>query len=418
MKELVYIIQAPPFWLKTPPLSLTYLSSFLKKNNIEVKTLDLNKGLFKKAGFNAKEWLRLNKNFEKNLFSFMESKHAAFLENIYKRIKDAKFIGFSLLRRNLNFTLLLAEKIKQKFPDKRIILGGPEAFFAKDNLEYSSINYWVAGEGEIPLLSIINENSKKSYAFEEIENLDTLPLYDFECLDIKEYSGILPLLSSRGCPHRCNFCSERLLFKKFRHHSPEYILDQIKYLQNKYKSNHFVFCDSLINYKRQWLDRFCSLLIKNNLNISWEAQLRIEKDFPLQLAELLKKSGCYNLFVGLESASDKMLELMNKGFTIDSALKMFKVLKKANLHFEVSLIFGYPGEENKDFDETINFILKNKDIIPKIAQANPFTDYLGNFSSQDIQFKETTKRMKKFINILRSEKIKYTRSFIDNLVYS
>jgi len=418
MKELVYLIQAPPFWLKTLPLSLTFLSSFLVKNNIEVKTLDLNNELFKAGCFKPKEWLRLSRSFENNLFCSTESKCLSFLENIYKTIESAKFIGFSIFKRNFNFTLSLAERIKQKFPDKQIILGGPEAFFLKDNKKYSFISHFVIGEGETPLLSIVKGSLRKFYSFEEIDNLDTLPLYDFNCLDIKKYSGILPLLSSRGCPYQCNFCSERLLSKKFRYHSPEYVLDQIKSLQNKYKTNYFVFCDSLINYKRQWLDRFCALLIKSNLKINWEAQLRIEKDFPLELAKLLKQSGCYNLFIGLESASDKILKLMNKGFTAKNALEMFKVLKKGNLHFEVSLIFGYPGENDKDFNETVYFILQNKNIIPKIAQANPFTDYLSDFSSRDIDSREATKKLKKFTNILQSEKIKYTRSFINNLIYS
>ena len=251
-----------------------------------------------------------------------------------------------------------------------------------------------------------------------MENLDTLPFCDFSPLNIELYSRSLPLFSSRGCLYKCKFCTERFLYKKFRHHSPGYMVEQIYYLQKKYHTNNFIFCDSLINYKQAWLKEFCSLVIKNKLNIKWEAQMRIEHNFPLDLAKLLKKSGCYNLFIGLESGSDKMLGLMNKGFTSACASNFFKILRKANLHFETSLIFGYPGEEKKEFKETLNFIIENKKNIPKIAQVNAFVDYLGNFPDKMFSGHQAKERTQLFLKLLEKEKIRYTKSFINNLIYS
>jgi len=158
------------------------------------------------------------------------------------------------------------------------------------------------------------------------------------------------------------------------------------------------------------------LLIKKNVKIKWEAQARINQTLDSDLASLIKRSGAYNLFIGLESGSDKILKLMNKGFDTKAARSFFKTLRSAGIHFEVSLIFGYPGEEIKDFKETINFILKNKKNIPKIAQANPFVDYLKTFKSETFPRKEGISRVKKFLKILEVEKLKYTKSFINNLI--
>ncbi len=417
MERLVYLIQTPPFWLKNPPLSLVYLKTYLEKQGLNIKIIDLNIELFKLLGSCLNQWLSLNKEFETGLFNQTKDKHPQIFLDLYKDIEQVDYIGFSLLKRNTPFAFSLAKEIKNRFPDKKIIFGGPHTLFLEKENKLGDNNYWVVGEGEIPLCKIIANGKNKLYRFREIDDLDTIPFYDFAQTYPQNYSLCLPLLSSRGCPYHCSFCTERLLYKKFRYHSPQYIVDQIKYLKSKYKTTSFVFLDSLINYKQKWLEDFCSSVIKNKLHIKWEAQIRIQKDFPLELAKLLKEGGCYNLFVGLESGSDNVLESMNKGFKAKDAIDFLKILKAANLHFEISLIFGYPGESQKEFKETLDFIVKNKKIIPKIAQANPFTDYLNDFYAQTLPPATAKKRMDAFLKTIEKEKIRYTKSFINNLIY-
>jgi radical SAM superfamily enzyme YgiQ (UPF0313 family) len=417
MKKNLYLIQCPPFWIKVPPLGLIYLKNYLEKKEINVKIIDLNILLFKLLSYSKKRWLSLNEKFEKELFSIVEKKFPYLLKNLYHKIKNVDFVGFSLFKRNLYFSLSLAQKIKEKFPKKKIIFGGPHTFFLKRENKLNPEYWWVIGEGEIPLSSILEDEKKKIYLFEEIENLDNLPFLDPKDINFSLYSQYFPLLTSRGCPYKCRFCSEKELFKKFRYHSPLYIAEQIKFLVNRYNFKYFVFCDSLINYNYRWLEEFCTLIIKYNLDIKWEAQARIDKSLTTEIANLMKKSGCYNLFVGLENGSDRTLNLMQKGFDAKTALDFFKKLKEAKLHFEVSLIFGYPQETDKDFQETLDFIVKNKEIIPKIAQANPFVDYLKDFPNDKFPNKEGLERVKKFLSVLEENKIKYTKSFINNLVY-
>jgi radical SAM superfamily enzyme YgiQ (UPF0313 family) len=417
MKELVYILQAPPFWLKTPPLSLEFLKNHLRTKGINVGLLDLNMLVYKVSRKTMSEWLPLNAAFENNLFSWLEKKYPEILERVYRQIQPARYIGFSVLKRNASFAFSLAEAIRRRFPKKNLIFGGPHILALNGHNDFKGPDSWVIGEGEIPLAEIVQTGQKRIYKFIELQDLDLLPFCDFACFHLGDYSKTLPLLASRGCPHQCRFCAERLLYKTFRCHSPRYIIEQIKCLKTKYQTENFVFLDSLINFNREWLYRFCSGLIKNSLKINWEAQMRIESDFPPELARLMKKSGCYNLFLGLESGSDKVLEMMNKGFTAGVALEFFHTLKASGLHFEISLIFGYPGETEQDFRKTLDFLTANKKLLPKIAQANPYIDYLNNSGQNYSGSMPAKMRLRTFLKTIKTQKIKYTKSFINNLAY-
>jgi len=417
MKDAVYIIHCPPSWTKTIPLSLVYLKSYLKQRDVETRTIDLNILFFELLAMTPKAWLTLDSYREKTLFSAAQEKFPGVFEHLYEAISDVSCVGFSLTRRNTPFSFSLAQNLQERFPDKKIIFGGPETF-SLDQCNALDVRYsWVIGEGEMPLYTFINSPSQHVYRFQELQNLDSLSFYDFDTARIDKYSPVIPLLSSRGCPHQCAFCSEKMLYKKFRHHSARYIVEQIKLLIATYQRNHFVFCDSLINYDRDWLEEFCSLIMRDNLTITWEAQIRVDRHMPKELALLMKKSGCINLFVGLESGSDRVLKNMNKGFFVSDASIFFETLSAAKLQFEISLIFGYPTENENDFKQTIDFIISHKTIIPKIAQANPFIDYLGTFRQESFPSCEAKSRIQHFLKIIQREKIRYTKSFINNLIY-
>lgn len=400
-------------WLK-PPLSLVFLEAYLRSQKIKINLLDLNRLTQQRLNYRPKDWLKLNQEWEDGLFLNLEKENPQILEYVLTQIKESHFIGFSLFKRNYLFCLSLAEKIKKVYPEKKIILGGPQALFLDKKLGLNQNFHWVIGEGEKPLAKIISGSKEKTYRFCQINDLDCLPFYSFDSLGYKKIDS-LPLFSSRGCKFKCKFCTERLLYKKFRQHCPAYIIGQIKYLISRHQTKYFIFNDSFLNYNLTWLEKFAKMAIKEKLNIKWEAQFRVDTRLPLTLARLLKASGCYNLFIGMESASDKVLGLMNKGFTCSQAITFFKILKQAGIHFEISLIFDYPGETKTDFEKTITFIRKNKNLIPKIAQANPFIDYWKK-EEAELKSQKDNNKMSIFLETIEREKIPYTKSFINNLL--
>jgi radical SAM superfamily enzyme YgiQ (UPF0313 family) len=413
--SLVYLLHCPPNWVKTPPLGIEYIKNYLNYQGIKTEVVDLNLEVKTTLRYRNKQWLPLNENFEASLFSYLETNYPQIINRTIKRLANASIIGFSLFKRNQYFSFSLAEKIKQTYPAKEIVFGGPQVLFMKLNKKPFNQSYrWVVGEGELPMQQIASGNSDKIISYQQIDDLDKLPFLNFNGFNLENYSQVLPLFSSRGCINHCRFCTERLLFKDYRQHSPAYITEQIKHLSEQHGIINYSFQDSMLNANNRWLAEFSKLLIKHGLKINWEAQMAVKANFPLQLAKLIKSSGCYNIFIGLESGSDKTLRKMQKGFNTKQAITFFETLNQAKLHFEISLIVGYPQESSAEFKQTVNFIKNNRKLIPKIAQINPYVDYYSSSLDYNI---ENLAKVKQLIKLIKSEKIPYTNSFINNLIY-
>lgn len=384
-----------------------------------------------------KQWLMHNAEFENNIFQQLKHQFPRFINNLINDIahSQAKVLGFSLFSRNRRATFDLVNEIRKRTQSKTFVFGGPEVLFEyhRDSFfdELKTDNaYFVLGEGEQALLNICRSiyrkqtiestihKGKKLIAYNEIAKLDTLPFLDFDAHTLQRYdSAILPLFSSRGCIRRCSFCSEHKLYKTFRQHSPEYMLTLIKSLVKKHKTRSFSFHDSLINANLQWLDALCELLIQENLGIHWEAQLAIRGDMTKPLFDTMKAAGCFNLFIGLESASDTILTSMQKGYDSATAKEFFQQLALSGLHYEVSIIAGFAQETEDDFEKTLQFLKNNKHCIPKIAQVNPFVEYApSQINGSEPQCKMiAAQRVQRLLTMFEENKMKYTASFINNL---
>ncbi|HPG30428.1 MAG TPA: radical SAM protein [bacterium] len=446
----VLFITCPPLWLKLPALSIPYLVSSLSDEKLgSISVIDLNAeiyNLLKRSSTNYAENFYFQ-NWEKNITEIKSGLYEyliaipeinQYLTGIIKNsiLKKIDFICFSIFDSNYDFTMKFAGLFKNNRCKAKIIFGGPEitirtnAAFQNDfetKIPEDAADYLVSGEGESAIKKIINGTAEKKTAFDETENIDSIKFPRFDLFNLKLYKTVhcLPLLMSRGCINKCSFCSEKNLYSniKYRMHSPEYMIGQIDFFIKKYGIARFIFQDSLINGDLNKLEKFCELLLSKNLNVKWEAQVYIRKDMDLRLMTLMKKSGCYNMFVGLESGSNQILKAMNKRFDCETASEFFLKCKKADLFFEISLILGYPGETMQTINETINFLKLNSKSIPKIAQINPYIFY--RFSEvkerEYLNQKEINEKLEieNHINIIletaKNNGIKFTKAFVKNL---
>ena len=428
----VLLTLLPLFWPKMPPLGLGFLQSYLAQNGINSNILDLNNIFYNLADNNLKkQWLlSCNAALEKNILSIIKRNYPTAYNDSIEKMLCYDVLGFSCFKSNFASTLEIIRLLKAKRKDIKIILGGPEItrqFFKGKGRINSSIvklaDYLVVGEGEEPLLNFLisKKNSAKTASFKQLDNLENIDFPRYQGLSVESYpkKDAMPIQFSRGCIRRCGFCSERLLYKGLRHRRVKSIVDEIRYHKINNNTNYFVFFDSLINSSLDKLEDLCDKIIDNFGSINWEAQIAVRDDMSQKLLERMKRSGCYNLFVGLESASDNTLKKMNKGFTTKDAISFFKKLNKAGLFFGISIIVGYPGETDRDFRESLDFIIRNRDIIPKIEQVNPFAYYDGTPADKTGDYKvnrASLGRMQVFIDEIKRSRFKYTNAFLGNLI--
>ena len=426
---------APPFWEYLPPLGLATLKANLS-DTISVSVYDFNIETFNFLQNNCSIQF-----FSDRIWGGSKKDNELLFENVNKHCPDLiqkfkeyirkynpKIIGFSVFRSNLSFTTELVAFLKQEFPDIFIILGGPEIFenFALHSKTLSQqliqqTDVFVIGDGEEVLEEIVKtilSGSKfpKSVYASNKEKMTAIPFPDFSSFDLKLYKkqGVLPIQMSRGCINNCAFCSEKFLSPYFRSRSPEDMISLLKFYIESHGISHFIFYDSLINGNLSYLEKFCDKVIENNLDIHWEGQFLIRENIHQELLFKMKEAGAYNLFIGLESGSDRILEKIHKGFTTKQAESLFKKLNKAQLHFEVSLIVNLPYEKEQDFQDTLDFLKRNRNIIPKVAQINEWQPYAGTELRKKFK-KNKSNRVEKMVEFLKENNIKFTSAYIRNL---
>jgi radical SAM superfamily enzyme YgiQ (UPF0313 family) len=144
-------------------------------------------------------------------------------------------------------------------------------------------------------------------------------------------------------------------------------------MKEKCKGKMFYFCDDVINNSYEYLEGLCDLFIKNRLDISWVVFAKIG-NLDKYILTKMKKAGCSCLFIGVESGSDRMLKIMNKGFNSEQAAITLKLISEVGLMGHILFIAGYPSETQEDINQTLGFIRENRKYIHS-ASVHKFVLY-------------------------------------------
>ena len=329
------------------------------------------------------------------------------LNRLVDFIKEEKPSIVAITVNTLSFPVvtLLAHKIKLELESVVVLVGGPHISISpqKSLEECSAIDIGVIGEGELTLIDILDylEGSKNIEDIEgivyreegmvmfnklrnPIRDLDSLPLPAWDLLpDIRRFYSPsiqcvkkLPaanLVLSRGCPYNCSFCDHSVFGYRIRTYSPGYVLIMIKDLINNFGIRDFAIHDECIFSDKENFLEICKLIIKEKLNISWTIQLRVDQ-VSLDYLKIMKKAGCWQVQVGIESGSDSILKLLNKNITRKEIKYSCDLIKKAGLSSKGFFMLGSPGESLKTIKESFIFALN----LPlDDFQLTFFTPYLG-----------------------------------------
>ncbi len=367
-----------PLWVRQnegifPPLGLMYIASYLNKSlNCEIKILDA--------------------LAEKMNYEMMDACIREFLPDV---------VGITAHTHNLIDVIITAGIIKRIDKKIHVCLGGPHInIFPEESIAFPHVDSVVVGEGEViftELVRCLDQNIElkkvKGIFFkqnsqvintgpgESINELDSLPFPDRSLLDLKRYYNILgpkstlaTMISSRGCPYSCAFCSTPKRSHRVR--SPGNVVDEIEECV-KLGIRQLYFVDDTFNIAPDRIIEICDELRNRKLKIKWSFRGRIDK-LSRNLLIRVKESGCYKIHLGVETCTDDGLERLKKGITVEQIKQVFRWTRDIGINTVAYFMIGCPHEKSrKDILKTIDF---SKEIDPDFALFNilmpyPFTEF-------------------------------------------
>jgi len=321
--------------------------------------------------------------------------HSDVENEIRKRKPD--IVGVTSTTLTYKSALSTVEAAKNAAPNCLTIYGGCHATFWDEEAlhECPQLDLVVRGEGENTLLEIAEkiESGKDSHRVlgitcrkndriiknpdrPYIENLDELPFPALHLFSLERYRKygkiIFPLMASRGCVYWCDFCTAvRMFGRKYRVRTPKNVVAEIEFLHRKYKEDQFTFYDDALTVNQDRVEEMCDEILNRNLKIKWDCETRVDM-LTKELLTKMKKAGCIALWLGVESGSQKMIDAMGKGITIEQTVRAFRWARDAGLIAAASLILGFPGETKESAWETIKLVERIKPDEIGIHVATPY----------------------------------------------
>ncbi len=245
-------------------------------------------------------------------------------------------------------------------------------------------DYIILGEGELTLLELVgaleqgrSTDALAGIAFKKgptaqinapravLQNLDELPLPAWDLVDMNEYKLIwhesgqpftLNVATTRGCPYKCNWCAKPIYGNRYNSHSPAYIAEHLEFLRTSYGVRRFWMCDDIFGLKPNWVAQFNQALKARRLDIRYYIQSRVDLLLKEDMIDLLAESGLEEVWVGAESASQKVLDAMDKGTKVEQIYEATRLLRQKKIRVGFFLQFGYLGENAGDIDKTIGMV--------------------------------------------------------------
>jgi len=345
----------PPGYQEDLNLGLVYLGTALKQAGCQVLILDLNNN---------------KRQQEKRLRKALKTKPLV--------------VGISVKLFTLKEVQKIIDVAKQFYPAAFYLAGGPHVTVCQGKVfrEIPQLDALVVGEGERVLVRLCKQLEQKKRllsgqglflkkdahlpmkAYYEAE-LDLLPLPNYSIYEMnlvlrKKIAELLknyPLITSRGCPYGCIYCSVGLVSgRKWRARSVESLIDELVIMKKKYSINQFRVLDDNFTQDKERIKQFCQGLIDKKLNLKWYCPNGVRADkIDLELARLMYQSGCYSVMVGIESGHPEVLKNVNKGTTLEVIAKGVRIFQEVGIKVGGFFIIGLPGSTFKRELKSIEF---------------------------------------------------------------
>jgi anaerobic magnesium-protoporphyrin IX monomethyl ester cyclase len=366
------------FNLSTIPLGLGYIAAVLEKTGFSSNILDMS-------------------------VSDMQ------IEELERKLAKIKpdIVGITSMTCSYPNAVKVAKAVKRWNPDINVVIGGVHATFMFEEVlrTVPEIDVVVRYEGEFTMPELADALDKKSglenvkgIAFREgnrvvstplraqIENLDDLPYPAHHLLEpsVEEYIGSygvrnFPIITTRGCPFGCIYCSTMAFHgRKYRTRSVSKVMEELEYLIEKFKVNNISFVDDNFTMQNDRVFKLCDEIKKRKLSIDWGCSARVDQ-VTENLLKTMKEAGCKDIFFGIESASQRVLDLVNKRFTLKQAKNAVKKAEEIGIRTHCSFIIGLPGETSRSLSKMMSFIDEAKPtgrVLPNVLEVLPGTELM------------------------------------------
>ncbi|WP_299098585.1 radical SAM protein [uncultured Winogradskyella sp.] len=336
------------------PLGLLYISAYLKENKI-------NNHLYDATFYSKKKQL--------SFIAEKQPKTVAIYTNLMTKINVIKLIK-----------ILKSDK-KYGFP--KLILGGPDITYNCENYLKSGADFLIIGEGEQTTLELYNaidrnqdfthitgiaylENGQviKTAPRVKMKSLKELPLPNRAAIPIDKYletwkthhgKSSMTVSTQRGCPYTCKWCSTAVYGQSYRRRPAELVAQELKMLKDTYQPDSIWFVDDVFTVSHKWIKEFHAEVLKQDAIIPFECITRAER-LNNEVLELLKEAGCYRIWIGAESGSQKIIDAMDRRVDVDVVKNAILQTNSKGMETGTFIMVGYPGEDEQDIKETITYL--------------------------------------------------------------
>jgi anaerobic magnesium-protoporphyrin IX monomethyl ester cyclase len=266
------------------------------------------------------------------------------------------------------------------------LVGGPEPGAYVHEYLLAGADVVVIGEGELTLEELVpalqshgDLQQVAGIAFlaedgsvvrtkprEQIKDIDAQPWPARECIDMSRYvdiwrehhgMGSVSLITARGCPYHCRWCSHEVFGKTHRRRKPASVADELEFLIRQYEPQMAWMADDVFTIHHGWLFQYAAELKKRGLKLPFECISRADR-LNLQVVETLAEMGCFRVWIGSESGSQRILDAMERGVTVEEVQSAVALCRSAGIQTGMFLMWGYEGEEMPDIEATVEHVKK------------------------------------------------------------
>ncbi|MDD5038131.1 MAG: radical SAM protein [Dehalococcoidales bacterium] len=322
-------------------------------------------------------------------------------EDVVPLVGDADVVGLTAMTPTINMAAAIARHLKKAYPDLPIILGGAHAtLLPKETLIAApEVDIIINGEGEETIKELLRalENKQPLVKVNGISyrkdngvvinparlgsnDLDSLPFLAYHLLPWRKYRPHPPhgralpfaaIITSRGCPYRCSYCSKPIFGNKFRSQSPDRVVEEVAYLNKRFGIKEFAFYDDVFTLDKKRAHDIADGIIRKGLKIYWTCETRVNL-IDKELLRHIRQAGCYSIAYGIESGSPEILSTLDKGISLEQVEEAIRLSREADLQTIGYFMIGSPGESPQTIRQTIQLAKKLKLDFAQFAVTTPF----------------------------------------------